>query len=239
MTAQMTWLHGDVEASKGEEAACLPLSALRQLGWTVVAGASCALLSPLGVLSVPPPAGGRWSVSNCTMQLLPRLQLSIMGTIWCIQVTLIRFLGSGLLLAFGDDPHVARWVDVISHLLFLLKNLLFLLLLVRFDVGLLCRHRFWPLPILIFNRPLYNAIVTLLTLLMLVGQSLATLSVELSPGGTSEAYETDGLALAVVVASGLESLTSALLLLYLVATITTTLVYSSFLRESVWEGVVG
>jgi len=91
MTAQMTWLHGDVEASKGEEAACLPLSALRHSaswgGWTVVAGASCALLSPLGVLSVPPPAGGRWSVSNCTMQLLPRLQLSIMGTIWCMRAS--------------------------------------------------------------------------------------------------------------------------------------------------------
>ena len=57
----LTWLDG-CEVSTAREEACLKLKDLRQSGWRVIPGASCALLTPLGAVYLAPPSGGRWAL---------------------------------------------------------------------------------------------------------------------------------------------------------------------------------
>jgi hypothetical protein len=54
---------------------CLPFEELRTLGWKLAPGGSCALISPVGILSVGVPIHGMWSTANSTPTHRPKIDL--------------------------------------------------------------------------------------------------------------------------------------------------------------------
>ena len=160
--AGMTWLHG-LDKSTGRPSACQPLNALRHLGWTVAPGVSCAFISPLGVVAIPPPAEGRWLISTASTRLIQRRRLVVVGTIWLALVSVVRPVAMVIWWCYGFESVLGQWaLCALWFIFFVVWGTVVSLALLFGDFRDLFLRGFWPLPLTVFKLLSLNVVACLI-----------------------------------------------------------------------------
>lgn len=151
--------------SQAEEG--LPLVELRALGWRAAPGASCALIAPLGALSVSPPVDGIWSMDGALPLRQPNLGFA--SLVFFTELLTFGVVRSAQILVQVIQPGQISEDSAIIVRLFLACLRVFLLaipLVVWHDhLPIICSGRI-PLPLVVFFSPRANQTATFFTALV-------------------------------------------------------------------------